>query len=35
MTFSWKEMPRIEADQNIVREELNGVRNWSSKLTVS
>lgn len=27
-------MPRIEADQ-IVREELNGSRNWSSKLTVS
>lgn len=35
MTFSWREMPSVEDDQNILREELNGSRNWSSKLTVS
>lgn len=28
-------MPNIEDDHNIVKEELNGSRNWSSKLTVS
>lgn len=35
MTFNQREMPRTEADQNFVKEELNDPKDWNNKSAVS